>query len=151
MANLERVYTIPIAKDWLKVPVYKRAKKSIIGVRNFLTRHMKSEDIRLGKALNEAIWVHGMKNPPRKVKVNVTKDDKGVVRAELFGTALEQKAEAKAEQKTEAKETKQEKAEAKKAEVQPAIESKKAEVKKAPAQTEKTESAKKEQKKTKSL
>src|SRR3989338_8362967 len=95
MADLERVYTIPIAKEWLKVPVYKRAKKSIIGVRNFLTRHMKSEDIRLGKALNEAIWVHGMKNPPRKVKVNVTKDDKGVVRAELFGSALEQKAEVK--------------------------------------------------------
>lgn len=136
MADLERVYTIPIAKDWLKVPVYKRAKKSVIGVRNFLTRHMKSEDIRLGKALNEAIWVHGMKNPPRKIKVNVTKDDKGVVRAELFGIALEQKAEAKEARKE-------------KAEVQPAVESKKAEVKKAPAQTEKTEPAKKEQKKAK--
>src|SRR3989344_5057716 len=96
MADLERVYTIPIAKEWLKVPVYKRAKKSIIGVRNFLTRHMKSEDIRLGKALNEAIWVHGMKNPPRKVKINVTKDSKGVVHAELFGAGLEQKAEVKA-------------------------------------------------------
>lgn len=138
MADLERVYTIPIAKEWLKVPVYKRAKKSVIGVRNFLTRHMKSEDIRLGKALNEAIWVHGMKNPPRKIKVNVTKDDKGVVRAELFGIALEQKAEAKEARKE-------------KAEVQPAVESKKAEVKKAPAQTEKTEPAKKEQKKAKSL
>ena len=125
MADLERVYTIPIAKEWLKVPVYKRAKKSIIGVRNFLTRHMKSEDIRLGKALNEAIWVHGMKNPPRKVKINVTKDSKGVVHAELFGAGLEQKAEAKeAKPVKEAKETK---AEAQP--VRPAVDAKKAEPK----------------------
>ncbi|HIG96427.1 TPA: hypothetical protein HA249_06095 [Candidatus Woesearchaeota archaeon] len=132
MADLERVYTIPIAKEWLKVPVYKRAKKSIIGVRNFLTRHMKSEDIRLGKALNEAIWVHGMKNPPRKVKINVTKDSKGVVHAELFGAGLEQKAEVKA----------------KKAESQPAVEAKKAEPQ-AESKTKAPQEAKKEQKKGK--
>jgi len=138
MANLERVYTIPIAKEWLKVPVYKRAKKSIIGVRNFLTRHMKSEDIRLGKALNEAIWVHGMKNPPRKVKINVTKDSKGVVHAELFGAGLEQKAEAKeAKPVKEAKETK---AEAQP--VRPAVDAKKAEPKTKAPQEAKNEGKK---------
>jgi len=82
---MERTYTIPLRKGWLKASRYRRAKKAVITVKEFLVRHMKSEDVRLGTHLNLEIWKHGMKNPPSRVKVNVSKDDKGVVRAELFG------------------------------------------------------------------
>lgn len=98
MAALERTYTIPLRKEWLKSPKYRRAKKAVNAVKQFLIKHMKSEDIRLGKYLNENIWKHGIKNPPGKIKVNVQKDDKNVVRAELFGKKIdlgEKKAEGK--------------------------------------------------------
>ena len=31
------------------------------------------------------MWKHGIKNPPHHIKVNVTKDDSGLVQADLFG------------------------------------------------------------------
>jgi large subunit ribosomal protein L31e len=85
----ERTYTIPLRKEWLKSPKYRRAKKAVTAVKDFLIKHMKSEDIRLGKHLNEEIWKNGIKNPPGKVKINVLKDDKNVVRAELFGKKID--------------------------------------------------------------
>jgi ribosomal protein L31E len=87
MAALERTYTIPLRREWLKTVKYKRAKKAVRAIREFLMRHMKAaeENIRLGKHLNLELWKHSIKNPPARVKVNVTKDDKGVVVAELFG------------------------------------------------------------------
>lgn len=108
MAELERTYTIPLRRDWLKSPRYQRAKKAVWSVRKFLVRHLKSEDVLLGKFLNLEIWKHGMKNPPHKIQVVVKKDEKGVVRAELVGAPVEKpkevkKAEKKAEQKSEVK------------------------------------------------
>lgn len=107
MATLERTYTIPLRKEWLKVQRYKRAKKAVKGVLLFLQRHMKSEDVRLGRFLNLELWKHGIRNPPSRVKVTVSKDDKGVVRAELFGAPVEKK-EVKSEKKVEKTATKQE-------------------------------------------
>ena len=85
---LERTYTIPLRRGWLKAARYRRAKKAVITAKEFLAKHMKSEDVRLGTTVNLEIWKHGMKNPPSRVKVNASKDDKGVVRAELFGAPM---------------------------------------------------------------
>lgn len=89
MAQTERTYVVPLRKEWLKAQRYKRAKKAVIGLRKFLQKHMKSDDVRLGKHLNLELWKHGIRNPPSKVKVNVSKDEKGVVKAELFGAPVE--------------------------------------------------------------
>src|SRR3989344_9249664 len=87
--TLERTYVIPLRRQWLKAPRYRRAKRAINAIKTFLIRHMKSEDVRIGTSVNLEVWKHGMKNPPSRVKVNVTKDDKGVVIAELFGAKAE--------------------------------------------------------------
>ena len=86
MANLERQYTIPLRRLWLKAPRYRRAKKAVMGIRLFLERHMKSDinDVKIGRWLNELLWERGIKNPPHKVRVNVSKDDKGIVKVELI-------------------------------------------------------------------
>jgi len=89
MAVLERTYTIPLRKEYMKAPKYKRAKKAVNAVKAFLVRHMKSEDVRLGRHLNLEIWKHGIKNPPPRIKITTQKDDKGVVRAELYGKPIE--------------------------------------------------------------
>jgi len=101
---LERKYNIPLRSQWLKVPRYKRAKKAAIAVRKFLIKHMKPEEmdprnVKLGKYLNDELWKHGIKNPPHHIKVDVTKDDKGLVKAELEGAPVEKKEEKKERKK----------------------------------------------------
>ena len=70
MTDLERKYIIPLRKEWLKVPRYKRSKKSIIAISEFCKKHMKSDDVKIGKNLNLLVWSRGMKNPPHKVEVD---------------------------------------------------------------------------------
>lgn len=84
MANLERVYNVPLRKGAMKAPRYKRANKAVRVLREFLQRHMKSRDIKLGPFLNSKILEHGRKNIPHHVKVKAVKDDSGIVRAELL-------------------------------------------------------------------
>ncbi|MBI3026561.1 60S ribosomal protein L31, partial [Candidatus Woesearchaeota archaeon] len=98
-------YNIPLRKETLKVPPFKKANKAVKAVREFISKHMKSENIAVGKYLNLQIWDHGAKNPPHHVKVNAIKDDKGKVFVELFDApkekpkAEEKKKEAKKEEK----------------------------------------------------
>lgn len=84
----EKTYNIPLRKEYLKVPKYKRAKKSVAAVKEFLIRHTKAEDIKIGPNLNKNIWQDGIKNPPHHVKVNVKVDD-STAYAELVGHAYE--------------------------------------------------------------
>ncbi|MBI5389763.1 60S ribosomal protein L31 [Candidatus Woesearchaeota archaeon] len=103
----ERTYVIPLRKEWLKTPKYRRAKKAVAAVKVFLQKHMKGEEVRLGKFLNEDLWKHGIQNPPPRIKVNVLKDKEGVIRAELFGKPIQQgKEETKKEEKKEQKKEK---------------------------------------------
>ncbi len=124
MAKIERVYNVPLRKEWLKVPKYKRAKKAVAALREFLQKHMKSENVKLGPEVNKLLWVHGIKNPPHHVKVTVMKNDDGRVDAELFGFKAKTtqakvkktpaKPEAKSSEKTKkADETKTDKSEEK--------------------------------------
>jgi large subunit ribosomal protein L31e len=82
----ERQYVIPLRKEWLKVPKYKRAKKAGKAIKEFLARHFRVEmkDVRVGRWLNEEIWARGIKKPPHKIKIKASKDDKGLVWAELL-------------------------------------------------------------------
>ena len=103
---LERIYVIPLRRQTLKVPYYRKSKKAIATIREFISKHVKSSDVLIGRYLNLELWKHGMKNPPGKVKVNVSKDDKGVVKVELFGAPKEEKKdEKKVEEKKDEKKT----------------------------------------------
>lgn len=105
MANIERTYTIPLRKEWLKSVKYKRAKKAVRAIKEFLMRHMKAEaeNIKIEKYLNLIVWSHGIRNPPSRVKVNVTKDDKGIVRAEMVGAPVDKKKAEKPKKPSEKK------------------------------------------------
>ncbi len=85
---LEREYVIPLRRYILTVPRYRRAKKAIMIIRQFLAKHMKTEDrnvrkIKIDKYLNSEIWFRGIKNPPSKIKVIAKKDSEGLVWVEL--------------------------------------------------------------------
>ena len=87
--TLERTYNVPLRKEYMKAPRWNRTKKAVTALRQFLVKHMKSENVLLSKELNEEMWKHGIKNPPHHVKVKATKDDKGVVKAELLAELSE--------------------------------------------------------------
>ncbi|MBI4150391.1 60S ribosomal protein L31 [Candidatus Woesearchaeota archaeon] len=99
MVVLERTYTIPLRKEYQKAPMYRRAKKAVIALREFLVKHMKSSEVKLGPQLNHAIWVRGIKHPPHHVKVTAVRTDDGVVKAELFGVKWEEKKPQPTEEK----------------------------------------------------
>jgi len=116
---LERTYNVPLRKEFMKSPRWKRTKKAVSALKKFLARHMKSEDINIGKYLNEELWKNGIKNPPHHVKVEAKKDSDGKVFAELVGAPKEKPKEEKKKKvpkkviKEEKPETKEEKLEEK--------------------------------------
>lgn len=100
---MERTYTIPLRSECLKVPIFLRARKCIKAIKNFTIRHMKVEDVKIGKHLNLKIWERGSRHPPSKVQVviEIVSEKKGnkevkFARVELVGAPKEVK---KAEEK----------------------------------------------------
>jgi large subunit ribosomal protein L31e len=99
---MERTYIIPLRKEWLKVPLYKRAKKAVSATRQFLVKHMKTPNVKLGRHLNMALWTNGVRNPPHKIEVHVemVKDAEGdYAYAELSGKDKEILKQIKVEKK----------------------------------------------------
>lgn len=97
---MERRYVIPLRKEFLKVPKYLRTRKAIKAIQKFIARHMKTDDVRIGKYLNLQVWTKGNRNPPHHVEIlaeEITHKDKGketkFVRVELVGAPKEEKAE----------------------------------------------------------
>ena len=112
---MERTYNVPLRKGFINKAKYKKTKKAVSTLKEFLSKHMKSDKILIGKHLNQHLWKHGIKNPPHHVKVTVTKDDNGTVKAELLGfkydhlTKEEMEKEEKKKPKAEASKKEQEK------------------------------------------
>jgi len=94
---IERTYNVPLRKEWLKAPKYRRAKKTVAALKEFLARHMKVdlENVKVGQYANLKIWENGIRNPPHHIAVNVTKDDEGKVFAEIVGAPVQKKEEKK--------------------------------------------------------
>lgn len=110
---LERIYNIPLRKEFRKAPKYKRAMKSIKAVREFLQRHMKCDKVLIGSSINLKIHEHGRKNVCHHINVKAQKDkvkvkgkDVEVVRAELANVAIkwpEKETKKKSKKKEESK------------------------------------------------
>ncbi len=98
----ERVYTINLRRGVLTSSRWRKSDDSVAFVRNFLKKHMKSDNVKLDGSISKKIWEHGNQNPVRKIRVKVEKDDEGIVTAKLFNagsveslTTLEQTEEKK--------------------------------------------------------
>jgi len=95
----EKIFTIPLRKDWLKAPRYKRGKRAIHSLRDYLSKHLKKE-VRIGKYLNSEIWARGNRKPPARVKIRI-EEDKDKLTAELINAPREIKKEEKKKGKLE--------------------------------------------------
>ena len=66
-----RTYTVPLRKEYLKTPKWRRAEKAVSTLRSFVGRHSKIEENKMGRWINESIWKRSAKNPPSRVRVDV--------------------------------------------------------------------------------
>jgi len=85
---LEREYIVPLRKQWLKVPSYKRAPKAVKALKQFIARHMKLYDddlrkVKIDITLNNELRFRGIKKPPARIRVRATKLDNDTIRVQL--------------------------------------------------------------------
>lgn len=86
-SHFERTYVIPLRKEWMKVPSYKRARKGVVAVKEFIARHMKVphrdvDKVKVDIYLNNEMWYRGSSNSPSHIKVKATKKGE-IVHVEL--------------------------------------------------------------------
>ena len=124
MANLERIYTIPLRDAFDHVRT-KRGKRAIKLIQQFALKHMKADDVRVSEGVNSTILRDGIEKPPRRIKVRMVKGEDALVRVWLIGE--EEKIKAAADKKKKESEDKKKTEEAAKK----ATEAKKDEAKKA--------------------
>jgi large subunit ribosomal protein L31e len=84
---LSRIYTINLGKAWL-TPRYRRTDRVVNMIREFAEKHMKTSEVKLDQELNRHVWKKGKANPPRRLRVRMTKDEDGIVIVSPYEEAI---------------------------------------------------------------
>src|SRR5574340_5088 len=107
--SIERIYTINLGKVLLS-PNNQRAKRAINMIREFATKHMQSENVKIEEAISHLVWARGIRHPPRKIRVKITKDDGNVIvsKYQEDKKAEESKSEKKSDDKKKSDKSKKE-------------------------------------------
>ena len=79
---LSRVYVVPLRRAF-EAPRYRRTKVAIRLIREFTARHMKATEVKIEEGVNERLWKQGIGNPPRRIKLEMERDEEGVVTVRL--------------------------------------------------------------------
>jgi large subunit ribosomal protein L31e len=57
-------------------------------IREFTTKHMKATEVKIEESVNEQIWSRGITNPPRRIRLEMERDEDGVVSVRLAPEAV---------------------------------------------------------------
>mmetsp|Transcript_4741 Transcript_4741/g.7338 ORF Transcript_4741/g.7338 Transcript_4741/m.7338 type:complete len:115 (-) Transcript_4741:471-815(-) len=68
-----RDYTIHLSKRVHKKQFKKRAPRAIKEIRKFAQKAMGTKDVRIDSNLNKHVWATGVKNPPVRVRVRLSR------------------------------------------------------------------------------
>jgi large subunit ribosomal protein L31e len=79
---LTRTYIVPLGVVF-EAPPYRRAKVAIRVIREFVTRHMKATDVTIAEDVNLHVWARGIRHPPRRIKLDMERDEDGIVSVKL--------------------------------------------------------------------
>ncbi|MDH5431985.1 MAG: 60S ribosomal protein L31 [Nitrosopumilus sp.] len=96
--ELERVYTINLGKVKLSQSQH-RAVRAINIIREFAQHHMKVETIKIEEELAHEVWAKGVRSPPRKVRVRMSKTEEGYVLVSRYDEEVETKVSPEKETK----------------------------------------------------
>ena len=103
MTELKREYVVPLRRKMRTAPKWRRSKKAVSVLKDFMRKHMKTEDVVICSDLNEYIWKCGNKKPPGKVSVVALKTDVNGIEKTIVSLAdvsIEKYLEAYAESKS---------------------------------------------------
>ena len=88
--ELERVYTINLGKVKLSQSQH-RAVRAINMIKEFARHHMKVEKIKIEEELAHQVWARGVRRPPRKIRVRMSKTDEGYILVSQYDEEAESK------------------------------------------------------------
>ena len=60
-------------------------------IKEFARHHMKVEDIKIEEDLAHQVWAKGVRSPPRKIRVRMSKTDEGYVLVSQYDEEIESK------------------------------------------------------------
>jgi large subunit ribosomal protein L31e len=87
----QKIMMINMRKAIEAVPVYKRASAGVRFMSSFVKRHMKAQKVRIEMEVNDELFKNGIKNPPTRLRVVCSKDDKNVVTVGLIKSGAAEK------------------------------------------------------------
>ena len=96
--DVERVYTVNLGKVLLS-PDNQRAKRAVNVIKEFARHHLKIEQVKIEEDVSHLLWARGIKHPPRKIRLRMTKTDEGYVLVSKYEG--EEESIEKEEEKTE--------------------------------------------------
>merc|ERR1712037_68306 len=70
---VSRDYTIHLAKRVHKITFKKKAPRAIKEIKKFAFKAMGTKDVRIDAKLNKYIWSQGIRNPPVRVRVRLSR------------------------------------------------------------------------------
>ncbi len=97
--NSTRIYTVNLAKAW-DTPKYRRTDRVINIIKEFTQRHMQTNKVKIDQDLNRDIWSRGKRNPPRKIRLRMIKEDDDTV---VVSSYIEEKSSLSEESVEESK------------------------------------------------
>jgi len=98
--EVDRVYTIPLGKVLLS-PHNQRSKRAINMIKEFASHHMKTERIKIDQDVSHQVWARGIRHPPRKIRVRMSKDEDGNILVSKYEEDLKEKEKTKSKEKTQ--------------------------------------------------
>lgn len=70
---VSRDYTIHMAKRTHKTTFKSKTPKAIKEIKKFAEKMMKTKDVRLDPKVNKYIWKQGVRNPPKRIRVRLSR------------------------------------------------------------------------------
>ncbi len=134
----EQVITLNLRRGFIHVPTWRKSKRAAVEIKEQIMHYCKVNDVKVSKWVNEAIWAHGAKSPPPKIKLKLDIDkEKKIAKVELAELPAaakrlaekQKKAEAEAKKKEDVKKAKEVKEEKKETKTEEKLEDKKEETK----------------------
>ena len=70
---VSRDYTIHLAKRTHKTTFKSKTPKAVKVVKDFASKAMKTKDVRLDTKVNKFLWSQGVRNPPKRIRVRLSR------------------------------------------------------------------------------
>ena len=70
---VSRDYTIHLAKRTHKTTFKSKTPKAVKVVKKFAEEMMKTKDVRLDPKVNKFLWKQGVRNPPKRIRVRLSR------------------------------------------------------------------------------